>query len=97
MTAAPWVASSETMALPTGWVAPVTMQTKPYCFGQLAGLVGRWEVQGPTSLPSGLYGEKCSLSDSLCPFAAAIIIYLLSYRAQLWYQLLRCIKAARRM
>jgi len=31
MHAAPWVASSVTMARPTGWVAPVTMQTKPYC------------------------------------------------------------------
>lgn len=30
MHAAPCAASSWTMALPTGWVAPVTMQMKPY-------------------------------------------------------------------
>lgn len=30
MHAAPCAASSRVIALPTGWVAPVTMQTKPY-------------------------------------------------------------------
>ena len=37
-TAAPWAASSWTTARPMGWVAPVTMQTKPYCEGVLV----RW-------------------------------------------------------
>ena len=43
MHAAPCAASSVTMALPTGWVAPVTMQTKPYC-GRVSRCSRRWQA-----------------------------------------------------
>jgi hypothetical protein len=44
-TAAPWAASSWTTARPMGWVAPVTIQTKPYCETVLARRdVERWVV-----------------------------------------------------